>query len=260
MPNTPKKPKLTQDVEQEPSPAKAILATPPRLHCQAFFFVNPNGNKAEGLTPNGTRRVALRLYEGRHHHRVRDVHTPEVIVDGDNPLVSPHKNQPEAQMLRLDALFANLKNRSDSDFHFYEKDGEVDEGHFQASIQTIKKCIAQLKHCYKLAVDPEVFITDLNARIAEGKIYNPFGLQQIYHPMLGYQNDLAKDSTVFQSPLDVDLIIPPPVVKAAKAKPEKRNVVCGGLFDGLPPPIFNTYLTGASNSEQLKELGAKLEF
>ncbi len=250
MPNTPPKSKAP-DASQDPSPAKAILATPPRAGCQLFFFRNPDGAKTAGFTPNGKRIIKLKRYEGEHHLWVRDPGAPHVIVDGDSPLPMLHKHKPEVGMLRLEALLANLKKRSDQDFKIFQEKGQVDEGHLQYAITSINECILQLKKCYKSAPNQKNFIDDLNARITQGKIYNPFGLKRIYLPLLGYQGDLATNPAIYQSHLDVTMIMPPP----AKAAAEKRKSF-GGLYDNLPAPKHSgESATDKENAEPVK-LGA----
>ena len=231
--------------ENIPSPAKPIVATPPRAGVNAFFFQNTLDLKTHGLTPGGKTLMPLQQHEGPHHGRVRSDANPQLIVSGDHPLSPSNKNNYEAQMLYLDALIVNLKNRSNHDYKIYQKNQAIDPAHFEATIVSIENNIKQIKTFCRLTPDPGAFLAELNQRIEQGKAYNPFGLKRIYDPKKGYNNSLARNASVFQGPIQISDIIPQQAAACA-AKVEKRPPsVFVGLYEGIdqvssgsgsPPP------------------------
>ncbi len=175
--------------------------------------------------------VRLKKHRGRAHCSVRDEANPALILDGDAPLDSPHKNDLASRKLHLDSQQLNLKARRDEDYKTYRRKKALDPNHFDTVMRRLKECISAIKIYYKCTPDPEAFLAELNASITAGSIYNPFGLQQIYRSENGYQMELAQDSDVFQSHIEKNSIAPPP---AAAASPKRKSpTVMRGLYDGI---------------------------
>jgi len=159
------------------SPAKPILATPPRPNLISFFY--HKDNKKLGLTPNGKNTIPLEMHEGKHHIRARDMDTQRIISEF-SPITSPDKGNIQLKENKLYVKLSNLKNRTDHDYNIIQKDGQIDDNHYMATKTKLAECIALFKACYSDCSDKNSFIEKHNRNIKNADLYNPFILQLFY--------------------------------------------------------------------------------
>jgi len=217
------------------SPVKSTVAKP--LGDRQAFFYNPKdiGQKTDALTPGKTHVLAIRKRAGGNENKEGPVHaylkSPRsgLIASGDSPVKHPHANTYNAEKLQLLAQLNNLKTRTDKDFRTNET-GELDKGHFDATIIKIGECIKQYNKVLKLAPDPSPLILELNGYISSGRLYNPFGLKEIYNTVTGYDYKKATDPTVFQIPF-----VLPVTLSAVRQKSSARGLFAAFENETLAP-------------------------
>lgn len=217
---TPKKAKTSHATAA--SPAQAILSSPPVEGVRAFYY-QPTAGKTIGYTPEKGHTVPLGPYEGRSHNRVgSDASRGPLLSSPGMSFFDEGSSQLTRDTFRLLAKLKNLKSRADTDYTYKERTGLLDPDHLATAKQKISGAIHLLER-----IKSADLIIKVNEGIAQGGLYNPYALRDVYHTN-DYDITLA-DSGVLYHPILV------PVIKPTK-KRVLPEIVYNNPYDDLPPP------------------------